>query len=225
MVSDKNQVAIIDYGMGNLLSIQRACEVTLLKPVITSSKSIILNSDALILPGVGAFGEAMNNLQELDLINPIREFISGGKPFMGICLGMQLLMSASDEFGDHKGLDIIEGCVSRFPKQNNGEKIKVPHVGWSAISRPLKEREDFWDDSPLKKIPNNEFMYFTHSYYAVPANAKVITSITEYEGTTFCSSLFWKNIFACQFHPEKSAEKGLEIYKDFISSIRRDAGQ
>jgi glutamine amidotransferase len=216
----KPQVAIIDYEMGNLFSVQRACEYVGLNPLITSEISVIMDSDAIILPGVGAFGDAMANLKRLNLISPIKDIIDTGKPFMGICLGMQLVFTESEEFGVHKGLDIIKGAVVRFPDSNNkGEKIKVPQVGWNHICRPASAKQSFWDTSPLKDVPNGAFMYFVHSYYPVPIAKGVVLSNTGYEGTFFSSSVLWQNVFACQFHPEKSANEGIKIYKNWTKLI------
>lgn len=216
----KCQVAIIDYGMGNLFSVQRACQEVGLGPVITSDKKVILDSAAAILPGVGAFGDAMSNLKKLGLVTPIKKFIESGKPFMGICLGMQLLMSQSQEFGNFKGLDIIKGSVVKFPNIHSGnQKTKVPQVGWNRILLPAQKKEGYWSNSLLKDIAAGTFMYFVHSYYAIPLASGVILSVTNYEDTEYCSSLSYENIFACQFHPEKSASTGLKIYNNFSSAV------
>lgn len=219
------QIAIIDYEMGNLFSVKRACEQAGLDVLITADASVIMSSDAAILPGVGAFGDAMDNLRRLDLVVPIKEFVKTGKPFMGICLGMQLLMSDSEEFGYHKGLNIIEGSVVRFPAENReGGKIKVPHVGWNKIFQPSSEDLTYWNESPLKNIMSGEFMYFVHSYYAVPSDKRAVLSTTTYEGTQFCSGIFLRNVFACQYHPEKSAAEGIKIYKNWASAIKSKQG-
>jgi glutamine amidotransferase len=216
----KFQTAVIDYGMGNLFSVKQACEHVGMYPVVTSDKTVLLNSDAAILPGVGAFGDAMNNLKDMDLVKPIEEFVRSGRPFMGICLGLQLLMTESEEIGRHRGLNIIEGSVVRFPATNNAQqRIKVPHIGWNHIYSSPSYGADYWIKSPLKGIKKGECMYFVHSYYAIPKDSKVILSSTDYEGTEYCSSIFWKNIFACQFHPEKSGQKGLTIYGNFSLMI------
>lgn len=218
-------VSIIDYGMGNLFSVKQACEHAGLKTIITSDKEDILNFDAAILPGVGAFGDAMENLEKMDLIKPILDFINSDKPFMGICLGMQLLMSESEEFGRHKGLDIIKGRVVKFSVKNSfGETEKVPQVCWNRINKPLAPNGVTWDDSPLAGICNDEFMYFVHSYYCKPANNEIILSITRYADTEYCSSILWKNIFACQFHPERSALQGLKVYKNWSYLIKGKRG-
>jgi glutamine amidotransferase len=183
-----------------------------------------MGSDAMILPGVGAFSDAMNNLRKLDLVSSINEFIATGKPFMGICLGMQLLMTESEEFGNNKGLDIIKGSVVRFPTENSGNKRnKIPQVGWNQIFLPSFASENFWDNSPLQNIRNGEFMYFVHSYYPVPADTETVLSTTNYEGAQFCSSILWRNIFAVQYHPEKSASEGIRIYENWALMVRREA--
>lgn len=219
------QVAVIDYEMGNLFSVKRACEQAGLYAVITADKSIIMNSDGVILPGVGAFGDAMESLEKKDIISPIKDFVKEDKPLMAICLGMQLLMSESEEFGHHKGLNIIEGSVVRFPVKNKeSEEIKVPHVGWNKICQPSSEDRTYWNESPLKNIMSGEFMYFVHSYYAVPSDKRAVLSTTTYEGTQFCSGIRRRNVFACQYHPEKSAAEGIKIYKDWASIIRSKQG-
>ena len=221
----KRTVAIIDYGLCNLFSVQHACEYVGLKPILTSDKSKIMVADAAILPGVGAFDDAMNNLRNLDLITPIKEFIKSGKPFMGICLGMQLLLSESEEFGNHKGLNIIEGSVAKFPAKNSSnKKNNVPQIGWNQIFRPSFAKETYWNKSPLKNIKNGEFMYFVHSYYPIPVNTETVLSTTIYEETKFCSSIKWRNVFAFQFHPEKSQDLGLAILSNFMEVAFKPAG-
>ncbi len=215
--SGKPSVAIIDYGMGNMFSVKRACEHVGLEPLIAHTESMLMNSSAAILPGVGAFGDAMDNLKKMGLVEPIKKFVASGKPFMGICLGMQLLMSDSEEFGKHKGLDIIKGPVRRFPPvKSGGGVVKVPQVGWNQIRPSLLK----WDASPLKNIEKDAYMYFVHSYYVVPEDKGVVLSVTDYEGTEYCSSILWKNIFACQFHPEKSADQGLTIYSNWVTNAK-----
>ncbi len=216
----RNIVAVVDYGMGNLFSVQHACEKVGLACKITSDYSIIMNSAGLILPGVGSFGDAMVNLKKFDLISPIKDFIASGKPFMGICLGMQLLLSESEEFGQHKGLNIIEGSVLKFSTKTNSQKqIKVPQVGWNQVLLPENYTKENWNGSPLQNINHGEFMYFVHSFYAIPEIEKTILSITSYEGTTYCSSILWRNVFATQFHPERSAREGIKIYKYWSSIV------
>lgn len=203
------KIAIIDYQLSNLFSVKHAFDYLKVDSQITSDKSVIASSDAAIIPGVGAFGNAMKNLKSLDLIDSIKDFIKGGKPFMGVCLGMQLLFSESEEFGIHKGLNIIEGKVVKFA--NKDKKIKVPQIGWNQI---LKGND--WNTSPLKDLEDGEFMYFVHSYFVVPKDSNVVLSETIYEDTQYCSSLLLDNVFATQFHPEKSGTKGIKIYKNWL---------
>lgn len=212
-------VAIVDYAAGNLFSVEHACKAVGLTPVITGTPEDILQSDALILPGVGAFGDAMKNLRKLDLILPLREFAASGKPFMGICLGMQLLFSGSEEFGEHEGLNLIEGSVVKFPSINEyGEKNKIPQIGWNQIAYPSESQEQ-WHDTPLEQVANNEFMYFVHSFYASPRNKENILAVTKYGGLSYCSAVIKENIFATQFHPEKSAVEGMKIYRYWANKI------
>jgi glutamine amidotransferase len=217
-------VVIIDYGMGNLFSVKQACEHVRLPAKITRNKDDILNSAAAILPGVGAFGDAMNALRKSDLVNPILDFIKTGKPFMGICLGMQLLFSESEEFGRHEGLNIIPGSVIKFTSvDDKGQVSKVPQVGWNRIQKkPIRGRDGFWDNTPLAGQNDGEFMYFVHSYYCKPADEGIALSFTNYAGIEYCSSISWRNVFACQFHPEKSASKGLDIYRNWAAILRNN---
>jgi len=218
--STRDKVAVVDYEMGNLFSVSRACENVGLFPLITSDPAIILSADAVILPGVGAFGDAMSNLKSLDLIGPLMDSIDSGKPFMGICLGMQLLMSESPEFGYYKGLDIIKGTVEKFPATIQEEyHVKVPQVGWNKIYRPAKVTKEQWQSSPFKGVQNYEYMYFVHSYFVIPEDSKITLSNTNYEGTEYSSSICSNNVFACQFHPEKSSKEGMKIYKNFAALI------
>jgi glutamine amidotransferase len=218
----KPRVAIIDYEMGNLFSVDHACKYVGLEPYMASDASRIMESDAVILPGVGAFGDAMRNLEKLDLVEPIKDFINSGKPFMGICLGMQLLMSESEEFGRFNGFDIIKGNVVRFLSRGTcGNRVKVPHVGWNNIYYPCEEKMDTWRTTCLADIKAGEYMYFVHSFYVVPSDGLVILSLTEYEGTEFCSGLLYGNVVAFQFHPEKSSKEGIKIYRNWAESVKR----
>lgn len=210
-------ITIIDYQISNLFSVQHACDHLGLQAEISSDKQKLLESEAAILPGVGAFGDAMKNLKKLDLIGPIKEFIASGKAFMGVCLGLQLLFSESEEFGHHEGLNIIHGTVTKFPSKNKKkETIKVPQIGWNQIYESEKRN---WTQSPLAAIRSHEFMYFVHSYYVSPADKSVILSLTEYQGIEYCSSIFSGNIFAAQFHPEKSGAEGIKIYRDWLKAL------
>ena len=198
-------IAIIDYGMGNLRSVQKGFERMGHEALVTSDARTILNASKVVLPGVGAFPDCMRNLQEYGLIDAVQKSISSGKPFLGICLGLQLLFTESEEFGISKGLDIIRGRVVRFKVQNS--TFKIPHMGWNSIS--IKRR------SPaLADIPDNSYFYFVHSFYVMPDDKSVIATSTPYENN-FVSSIWKDNIFAVQFHPEKSQEIGLKVLRNF----------
>lgn len=213
------KVAVIDYGLGNLFSIKRACEEAGLDPLVTCEGKEILASDALILPGVGAFAVAMDNLGRMDLAAPIKDFFSSGRPMLGICLGMQLLTSESEEFGRHKGLGIIPGRVLRFPDCGSGkEKAKVPQICWNRIFIPSGRPQGYWKHSPLNDIDNAEFMYFVHSFYVSLEDQNLHLSVSRYAGIEYCSSLAYKNIYAAQFHPERSGPAGLKIYRNWLNS-------
>jgi len=202
-------IAIIDYGMGNLRSVQKGFEKVGFEAVVTSDPRVVLEAAKVVLPGVGAFRDCMRNLEQGGFVEPILKVIRDGRPFLGICLGLQLLFTESEEFGLHKGLDIIPGRVVRFPggMSINGEKLAVPHMGWNQIS--LTGR------SPVfAGIDDGTNVYFVHSYYVKPDDVAVVATTTSY-GIDFCSAICRDNVVATQFHPEKSQEKGLQILKNF----------
>ncbi|MES2828409.1 MAG: imidazole glycerol phosphate synthase subunit HisH [Bacteroidota bacterium] len=211
MESTKKKVTIIDYQLGNLFSVKQACDTVGINAQISSLQEDILLSDALILPGVGAFIEAMNNLKSLDLIEVIKDKVKSGTPIFGICLGQQLFFTESEEFGAGNGLDLISGVIKRFPEELNGRKIKVPQIAWNKIYGAKQN----WDKTALKELKDGEFMYFIHSYYVKPDNGSCILTNTNYDGIEFCSAISENNLFATQYHPEKSGEKGLSIYKNW----------
>ena len=211
MIKNKKKVVIIDYQLGNLYSVKQACDSVGMNVVVSSNKEDILAADALILPGVGAFIQAMNNLKKLDLIDVIKTRVNSGTPLFGICLGLQLLFTKSEEFGSGNGLNLIPGIIKRFPIKIDQRKIKVPHISWNQI---YKSNINF-RNTPLLDLIDNEFMYFIHSYYVKPDNDNCILTNTNYDGFEFCSSVIKENIFATQFHPEKSADKGISIYKNW----------
>lgn len=202
-------IAIIDYGMGNLRSVQKGFEKTGFEAVVTADPKVVLAADKIVLPGVGAFPDCMRNLEQGGFVEPILKVIREGRPFLGICLGLQLLFTESEEFGVHKGLDVIPGRVVRFPEgmEENGEELKVPHMGWNQLS--IKRRPPAF--TGLEEGTN---VYFVHSYYVKPVDESVIATTSRY-GIEFCSSIWRDNIVATQFHPEKSQEKGLQILKNF----------
>jgi glutamine amidotransferase len=170
-----------------------------------------------------AFGDAMQTLARLDLVGVLRDVASMGKPLIGVCLGLQLLMTESLEFGLHKGLGIIPGQVVKFDHPAQGERaLKVPQVGWNSVHQPGREEAgDAWQDSPLAGLADGEFMYFVHSYIVQPEDRDVVLSLSRYGQIEFCSSIHSENIFACQFHPERSGTEGLKIYHNLASHIER----
>jgi glutamine amidotransferase len=215
MTGPKVQAAIVDYGLGNLYSVKSACEHVGMNALITSAAGDLFSADLIILPGVGAYGDAMSALRRLSLIEPLREIGQSDKWLVGICLGMQLLMTESAEFGFHKGLDIVEGEVKPLenieePVNVNGvsRRLKIPQVGWNQVWRDGNN----WDQTALDGLRDGEFMYFVHSFYVVPAYEGFTVSTTRYGSIEFCSSLQYNNVFACQFHPERSGVEGLRIY-------------
>lgn len=211
MENSKKKVVIIDYNLGNLFSVKQACDTVGINAKISSSKEDIDNADALILPGVGAFIEAMENLENLGIINTIKDNVKGGKPIFGVCLGLQLLFSRSEEFGAGEGLNLISGTIKKIPSIIAGQKVRVPQIAWNTVS-PYKIN---WENTPLLDIANNEFMYFVHSYYVEPENESCVLTQTTYDGLNYCSGILENNVFATQFHPEKSAKKGISIYKNW----------
>ncbi|MFH0954149.1 MAG: imidazole glycerol phosphate synthase subunit HisH [Verrucomicrobiota bacterium] len=227
----QTQVAIVDYGLGNLFSVKHACEFAGLQAAVTSTRDLILAADAVILPGVGAFGDAMGALERLDLVGPLRDVASSGKPLVGICLGMQLLMTESYEFGLHKGLGLARGPVVHFDNpMEGGKRCKVPQVGWNRIyrrtdaSRETPEAtsgQDPWGASLLRGLADGEFMYFVHSFYCRPEDRDVVLSFSQYGHVEFCSSLKMGNVYGFQFHPERSGPRGLEIYSNLAAAITR----
>jgi len=197
-------IVIIDYGMGNLRSVQKGLERVGCKAQVTREPQQIVSARGVVLPGVGAFSACMENLRRFGLVEAIREVVLQRKPFLGICLGFQLLFTESEEFGPQKGLDLFPGKVVGFHPQNG---LKVPHMGWNRI---VKKKE-----SPfLQGISDGDYLYFVHSYYVTPADVSVVATTTTY-GTSFVSSIATDHLFACQFHPEKSQKIGLRILENF----------
>ena len=200
------KVVIVDYGAGNLRSVARAVAHVGHEPNVTSDPRDVATADAVILPGVGAAADTMRNLREHQMVEPVREYIASGRPFFGVCMGQQALLSVSEEGGEHECLGVIPGRVKKLP---GGQK--VPHMGWNNVrqttSHPIFEG-----------IPDESYFYFVHSYYPEPADPSVVIGETEY-GVTFASVLARDNIVATQFHPEKSGEMGLQMYRNFLQSV------
>ena len=201
-------IAIVDYGMGNLRSVEKGFQKVGVAAKVTSSPQVIDNAEAVVLPGVGAFRDCIRNLTDLSLTDPIVRSIRKGKPYLGICLGLQVLFSESEEFGTCKGLDVFRGKVIRF-----GTGMKVPHMGWNTVT--LTNRPPVFNG-----IEDNAYFYFVHSYYVVPEDNSVIAGTTDYNGSF--TSMIWKdNVVATQFHPEKSQGLGLRILEGFGRFIRK----
>ncbi|XZE55154.1 imidazole glycerol phosphate synthase subunit HisH [Planctomycetaceae bacterium SH139] len=211
------KVVIIDYRLGNLFSVRQACERVGLETIVSSDPRDIAEADGLLLPGVGAFGNAMENLRRLDLVSAIKDFAAAGGPLFGICLGMQLLFEESEEFGIHEGLGLLPGRIVKFPDQViNGRRLKVPSIGWGRLD--FCQRESATNEYQ-RQIIDQEWMYFVHSFYAEPTLASDILTKTVYGQVNFCSSVLRGNVFGTQFHPEKSGEPGLRIYKIWSTSL------
>ena len=213
-------ITIIDYGMGNLRSVSKALEEVGAKVKVSDDPKTVSGADKLVVPGVGAFKDAMRELRARRLIEPIKKFIKSGGPFLGLCLGLQLLFSESEEGGTSKGLDIIKGRVLRFPRRpltlGEGEDaLKVPHMGWNRI-QIKNQKSKIKNACPLLKgIPDGSYAYFVHSYYADPDDDGCVAAWTDY-GIEFPSVVWAKNIYATQFHPEKSQKLGLKILRNYV---------
>jgi len=215
-VGKRPQIGIVDYGMGNLMSVSRAFQSLGFRTCVSGDREQLRNVHGLVLPGVGAFRDCMENLEKRDLTRFIREWVKEDKPFLGICLGLQLLFTESHEFGVHRGLDLFKGKVVRFPddmrssvryhSEERQEKLKVPHMGWNRVEHP--EGSSYFQD-----IPQGGYFYFVHSYYVVPEE-DLKTCRTEY-GIEFVSGIEAKNLISVQFHPEKSQEVGLLFLRNF----------
>jgi len=196
-------ITIIDYGAGNLRSVVNAVSKLGYQPQVTSSPEDVLNAQAVILPGVGAAADTMANLKGLGLVNPVRRFIADGHPFLGICIGLQVLFTGTEEGGWHECLGIIPGQVRKLPS-----KLKIPHIGWNQVKQRISH--PIFDG-----IPDDANFYFVHSYYVDPDDKSLVAGETEYE-ITMCSVIVRDNLIATQFHPEKSGDVGLRLYDNFI---------
>lgn len=198
-------ITVIDYEAGNLGSVEKALLSLGETIVITKDPDVIRAAEKVILPGVGAFGDAMQNLERLQLVEPIREFAASGKPFLGICLGQQLLFESSEESPGVAGLGILKGKILRIP---SCEGLKIPHMGWNSLQ--IQEGARLF-----RGIPQESYVYFVHSYYLKAEDESIVSAVTDYS-TTIHASVESGNVFACQFHPEKSSRIGLQILKNFI---------
>ena len=218
--SQRKPVAIVDYGLGNLHNVERACQAVGMAAYITSSADQVRRAAAAILPGVGAFGDAIASLHASGVDEALHELADAGQPLFGICLGLQLLMSESFEFGHHHGLDLIRGSVVRLP--DGGQDFKVPHVGWNQVwKRTSAAGPSNWQPTTLlDSVEDGAYMYFVHSFRVVPSDPSLIASTTRYGETEFCSSVGYGNVFGCQYHPERSGPQGLKLYANFARMVQ-----
>lgn len=207
-MAEAKTIAIVDYGMGNLRSVEKGFMHVGADVRVVNDPQGVKNASAIVLPGVGAFGDCIRNLNDLGLIDPILCGIKSGKPFLGICLGLQILFEESEEFGQSRGLGVFKGRVPRFPESD----LKVPHMGWNRIN--IKQKAPILDG-----IEDGSFFYFVHSYYVAPEDKSIIAATTEY-GIEFTSMVWQDNVFATQFHPEKSQAAGLKVLKGFSDFVK-----
>jgi imidazole glycerol-phosphate synthase subunit HisH len=234
------RVAIVDYGMGNLFSVRRACEAVDLPATVTDDAAEVLSADGVILPGVGAFGEAMATLGRRGLDDALREVASSGRPLLGICLGMQLFADRSEEFGNHEGLGIVPGSVRRLPRTGPGvHRAKLPHIGWSAITprwggAATAAGDDpahvpgggaAWSGTLLDGLQPGVAMYFVHSYALHPDDTRAWRAGAAYGDVEFCAALETGHVSGCQFHPERSGQDGIGIYRSFARRVRASAAE
>lgn len=203
------EIVVIDYGLGNLRSVAKALEKVGATVELTSDPDRVLTAKGAVLPGVGAFSAGMENLRSLGLLEPVRQRIEEGRPLLGICLGLQLLLTVSEEHGLHEGLDVIKGRVVRF-----GEGLKIPHMGWNAI-KPVRRPPA---SHLFEGIPDDTFFYFVHSYYVQPEDKSVTAATCEY-GIEFTCAIAKDSLFAVQFHPEKSSDLGLKVLENFVKYV------
>jgi glutamine amidotransferase len=207
-------IAIIDYGMGNLRSVQKGFEKVGVAATVTRDVAAIEAAPGVVLPGVGAYGACMDNLRRFELVDVVRRVVERGTPFLGICLGLQLLFEESEEFGPVQGLGLLRGRVVRFRERADPD-FRIPHMGWNQIRRAQPV-------AALDGIDDDAFVYFVHSYYVEPLDPGIIATTTDYDGE-FVSSIIKDNVFACQFHPEKSQAIGLRILSNFGARVGADA--
>lgn len=215
------QITIVDYGVGNISSVSRAIQHFGAEARLTDNPEEIINATRLVLPGVGAFLNGMQGLRERGLVEPLRAYAASGRPFLGICLGMQMLLTVSEEFGEHEGLGIIPGRVLPVAANNaNGIPLKVPHIGWNSLSMPPLRQT--WDGTILEGVSVRSSVYFVHSFTAVPTREEHRLADTMYGDCRISAAIQMGNVSGCQFHPEKSADVGLHIIKNFLESTLVD---
>lgn len=211
MLEVSKEVLIFDYGMGNIFSLSKALEHVGAKAIVSSDISLIKDFDAMVLPGVGAFGQAMDNLRELNAVEPILEFLKTDKKFLGICLGFQLLFEGSNEFGESTGLSFFQGRIKHFSHGFENSTFKIPHIGWEKVI----PRGQVGVLNTINE--DKDSFYFVHSFYAEPTDTNIISSVSKYNDVEFCSSVEQGNVFACQFHPEKSGPSGIKLLESWLN--------
>lgn len=197
------KIAVLDYDIGNVRSVIKAVEAAGGSPILTDDPEVIFSADGLIVPGVSAFGACMESLKKKNLVDFLKKYIESGKKYLGICLGYQILFESSEESPSASGLSIFKGKVKRFP-----EGLKIPHMGWNSVSTKK-------DSLMFAGIPDESYFYFVHSYYPEPEDNQIVSGTTIY-GVNFASAIEYKNVIACQFHPEKSSKNGIMLLKNFI---------
>jgi len=211
----KSSTVIVDYGVGNLHSVSMAVEACGHNSVLTSDLRVIINADHVVLPGVGAFGRCIDALRERGLVEPLFEYMQSGRSLLGICVGMQMLMKYSEEFGRHEGFGLIPGHVGALPPTRaDGSPHKIPRVGWEPLVQPEEGR---WKGTILDGVAPGSACYFVHSFAAVPERPEDILAVCDYNGRTVCAAVRCKNVYGVQFHPEKSGPVGLSILSAFLN--------
>jgi glutamine amidotransferase len=208
------KVTVLDYGIGNLFSVRHALEYCGASVELASQAESVKKAERLVIPGVGAFKDGIETLRSRGLEVPVQELAASGRPVLGICLGMQMLFSFSEEFGRHHGLGLIDGTVCEIPKTgSNGRAHKIPHIGWGMLEKP---ENISWSKSIFHGLPEKTATYFVHSFHAVPKNDQDLLAFCLYDGVKISAAVRKGNIFGCQFHPEKSGEAGLSVLREFL---------
>ncbi len=217
MLGSFNMVTVVDYGIGNVFSVRNVFEKLGVRTELTSDSNKIINADHLILPGVGAFSVGMENLTKANLVEPVKEFVKKGNPFLGICLGMQMLLDKSYEFGEFQGLGLIEGTVERIqiPRSKDSSKYKIPHIGWSEIEATSEGQN--WTGTILEQTQSTDSFYFVHSYSVRTKKPENLLATAMYGDFPIQAAISNENIFGVQFHPEKSGNFGFKVLNSFLN--------
>ena len=212
-----SSVVVVDYGMGNLKSVQRGLEKVDANVAVSSHADEIASADRLLLPGVGAFKDGMTELTKLGVVDAIHDFVGTGKPLLGICLGMQMFLDSSEEHGEYAGLGLIQGHVKAIPQFENEQiQRKIPHIGWTRLI--MHEGYTDWTSTCLSQVKPDDFFYFVHSYMAKPSSREHYLAVSHYEGLEITAAINKDNVIGLQFHPEKSGEAGLKVLKSFVEN-------